>query len=239
MDHTQLRHSIPLNEVTAVARKRKSKRPNAGLFTIFTAPRNFHFDARTEEEADQWVYQIRSAAKVDNYEDVLGSSDEEGETVTEQPAVRTARKASVASKPPTHPPHGAFGASVGSFSSISSIGAANFPGSSISLSLPVPNEAIGKPNSSRSNGAADADAEVEQERVLRNGKLYLLKSKGGVKKWKPVWAVLRPKSMAIYPNDKVSIDSGTYLQSTRANEESGIFTTAYHTIPVYSQRGGH
>jgi len=29
-----------------------------------------------------------------------------------------------------------------------------------------------------------------------------LKSKGGVKKWKPVWAVLRPKSLAIYPNEQ-------------------------------------
>jgi hypothetical protein len=150
------------------------------------------------------VYQIRSAAKVDNYEDVLGSSDDDGENVPDQPAARTARKASATSKPPNQPPHGAFGASVGSFSSISSVGAANFLGSSISLSLPVPNEAINKPSSSRSNGAVDAEAEVEQERVLRNGKLYLLKSKGGVKKWKPVWAVLRPKSMAIYPNDKVS-----------------------------------
>jgi hypothetical protein len=44
---------------------------------------------------------------------------------------------------------------------------------------------------------------VEEERVLRNGKLYLLKSKGGVKKWKPVWAVLRAKSLAIYPNEQV------------------------------------
>ena len=48
-----------------------------------------------------------------------------------------------------------------------------------------------------------AEAEMDQERVLRNGRLHLLKGKGGVKKWKPVWAVLRAKSLAIYPNEQV------------------------------------
>jgi len=131
----------------------------------------------------------------------LGSSEDEGEmSAGPGPAPISSRKVSASSKPPHHHshPHGAFGASVGSFSSISSAGAANFPGSSISLSiLPETDEGAARTNPLRS-----AETEVDPERVLRNGKLYLLKSKGGVKKWKPVWAVLRPKSMAIYPNEQ-------------------------------------
>jgi hypothetical protein len=197
-EHTRLRHSIDLSDITAVARKRQTKRPNAALFTIFTPPRNFHFDARSEEEADQWVYQIRSAAKVDDWESWLGTSDDEGETNTGNVSTQTGRKVSTSSRVPHQ---GAFGASVGSFSSISSAGAANFPGSSVSLSISAAIEGAARSEALRSVSAAAV--EVHQERVLRNGKLYLLKSKGGVKKWKPVWAVLRPKSLAIYPNEQV------------------------------------
>ena len=202
-EHTKIRHSIPLSDITAVARKRQQKRPTAALFTIFTPPRNFHFDARSEEEADRWVYLIRSAAKVDDWESGIGSSEDEGETTTEIPVAQMGRKVSGASRVPHHGHgQGPFGASVGSFSSISSVGAANFPGSSLSLSVPPTNETarLGPLRS-----VSVAEAEVDQERVIRNGRLFLLKSKGGVKKWKPVWAVLRPKSMAVYPNEQASI----------------------------------
>jgi hypothetical protein len=40
------------------------------------------------------------------------------------------------------------------------------------------------------------------ERVVYHGKLLLLKSKGGVRAWKHVWAVLRPKSLALYKNEE-------------------------------------
>jgi len=215
-----------------VARARKSKRPAAALFTIFTPPRNFHFDAKSEGEADQWVYQIRYAAKIDEWESGLGSSEDEAELspgrASAPPKSHMARAVSASSKPPPpiHP-HGAFGASVGSFSSISSAGAANFPGSSISLSIPPQTiEGSAKPGPLR-----QTETQADQERVLRNGKLYLLKSKGGVKKWKPVWAVLRPKSMAIYPNEQVGNPAPT---SNATDGWIGILAHLNHTISVNS-----
>jgi len=41
-----------------------------------------------------------------------------------------------------------------------------------------------------------------QKQLLYHGWLYLLKSKGGVRQWKSVWAVLRPKALALYKNEE-------------------------------------
>jgi hypothetical protein len=40
------------------------------------------------------------------------------------------------------------------------------------------------------------------ERVVCHGWLYVLKSKGGVRQWKKVWLVLRPKGLAFYKSDE-------------------------------------
>jgi hypothetical protein len=210
-EHTQLRHSIPLSEVSAVARRRKDtkRRPSSdGLFTIYTPPRNFHFDARTEKEAEAWIDQIRSAARIDTYETALATSGDE--TDANAGAV-AGSSGSVPKNVLSGTTQGTidgqepYGVSVGSFSSISSFGAANFPRSSLSLSLSPGESSNPKSEATRSRSVSQAVAEVDQERVARDGWLYLLKSKGGVKKWKPVWAVLRFKTLSIYPNEQVSL----------------------------------
>ncbi len=191
--------------MTAVARRRQTKRSRAAVFTIFTPARNFHLDTRDEALADAWVDAIRAAARVDEWEEsALASSEDDGE-----PAA-VAAAAPAASAPRTIPgrrPSSSVGQpvlapealSAGSFSSISSLGAANFPGSAFSLANVTDPPRLGPRTMSA------AEAEVDRERVLRNGRLHLLKGKGGVKKWKPVWAVLRAKSLAIYPNEQVRL----------------------------------
>ncbi|KAK4546459.1 hypothetical protein LTR36_002136 [Oleoguttula mirabilis] len=42
----------------------------------------------------------------------------------------------------------------------------------------------------------------DAERVIYHGWLYLLKSKSGVRQWKKVWMVLRPKALALYKNEE-------------------------------------
>ncbi len=44
----------------------------------------------------------------------------------------------------------------------------------------------------------------DEERVVWHGYLLALKSKGGVRQWKRLWAVLRPKNLAFYKNEEVS-----------------------------------
>lgn len=41
----------------------------------------------------------------------------------------------------------------------------------------------------------------EEERVVYHGWIYLLKSKSGVRQWKKVWLVIRPKGLALYKNE--------------------------------------
>jgi hypothetical protein len=181
---------------------------------VFTSERNFHFDASSDKIADGWVDQLRISARIDQWDSGMGTSEEEGDAVEEP--VQTAATGTL-SDPRRIPVQrstsisgqaqalGPYGTPVGSFSSISSFGAANFPGSSASLTVPGSSPertaSMARPTPQRTTSAV----EVDQERVLRNGRLILLKSKGGVRKWKPVWAVLRLKSLAIYPNEDVSL----------------------------------
>ena len=41
------------------------------------------------------------------------------------------------------------------------------------------------------------------ERVIWHGHLLYLRTKGGVRQWKKLWVVLRPKNLAFYKNDEV------------------------------------
>ncbi|KAL8857527.1 MAG: hypothetical protein Q9178_005855 [Gyalolechia marmorata] len=42
----------------------------------------------------------------------------------------------------------------------------------------------------------------DNERVIWHGYLLILKSKGGVRQWKKLWTVLRPKNLAFYKNEE-------------------------------------
>lgn len=42
----------------------------------------------------------------------------------------------------------------------------------------------------------------DDARVITHGWIYLLKSKSGVRHWKKVWMVLRPKALALYKNEE-------------------------------------
>ncbi|MCJ1394836.1 hypothetical protein MMC18_007716 [Xylographa bjoerkii] len=44
--------------------------------------------------------------------------------------------------------------------------------------------------------------EKDAERVIWHGYLLCLKSKGGVRQWKKLWVVLRPKNLAFYKNEE-------------------------------------
>ncbi|KAI9698677.1 MAG: hypothetical protein M1836_003787 [Candelina mexicana] len=45
------------------------------------------------------------------------------------------------------------------------------------------------------------DIGIDAERVVRQGHLHFLNSKGRVRQWKYLWAVLRPKHLALYKNE--------------------------------------
>jgi hypothetical protein len=46
------------------------------------------------------------------------------------------------------------------------------------------------------------DTIPDDERVVYHGWLYILKSKGGVRQWKKMWVVLRPRGLAFYKTEE-------------------------------------
>lgn len=59
-----------------------------------------------------------------------------------------------------------------------------------------------RPSIPRNPSQLSTSAATGEERVVYHGWLHLLKSKGGVRQWKTLWAVLRPKSLALYKNEE-------------------------------------
>jgi hypothetical protein len=57
---------------------------------------------------------------------------------------------------------------------------------------------LGARNASQMSGF---NVELDPERVVWQGHLLYLKSKGGVRQWKDLWVVIRPKSFALYKDD--------------------------------------
>lgn len=73
--------------------------------------------------------------------------------------------------------------------------AVQHPSTSTELARP----SIGMRNASQASGFSP-DAITDPERVVWQGYLYLLRSAGGVKQWKDLWVVVRPRNIAIYKN---------------------------------------
>lgn len=60
-----------------------------------------------------------------------------------------------------------------------------------------------RPNAARNASQMSVlDATTDAERVIRHGWLHCLKTKGGVKQWKKLWVVLRPKNISFYKNEQ-------------------------------------
>lgn len=53
--------------------------------------------------------------------------------------------------------------------------------------------------------SSNLQMEQDEERVIWQGYLLCLKTKGGVRQWKRLWVVLRPKNLAFYKNEEVGL----------------------------------
>ncbi|KAF2743241.1 PH domain-like protein [Sporormia fimetaria CBS 119925] len=217
-DETRLRHQIALADLTAVARQKDTKKKKENVFGLFSPARNYHLSASTEGDAEEWVDLIRTAARIDEEDDEMillspsgtksffsgfgklaprenvGSSSSEAE-----PAFRSAAVTSPENIPPGRRASHALqysGNEHGSFSDFSDTGGglqARFQRSSVSLHRPSQQQNVSQ--------MSNLNTLPDDERVIYHGWLYVLKSKGGVRQWKKVWVVLRPKALGLYKND--------------------------------------
>ncbi|CAK1361910.1 hypothetical protein CB0940_02768 [Cercospora beticola] len=261
---SKLRHAVNLSELTAVARQKDPKRQNKHVFGLFSPSRNFHLEAATEKEAQEWVEAIRLQARMDQKEEemylaspsganasyrgfersidanlspsandvVSGYSSSDAEALnTTQVLPRTRDRASMNMtnnrKSSAIEYSGAEHGSCSDFSDWGGGPAARMSALSLSHSeirpstgntqqiSPVYGQAPGRPsmgvrnpsqvsgiNLGSEEGVKKQAVADDPERVIYHGWIYLLKSKSGVRQWKKVWMVLRPKQLAVYKNEE-------------------------------------
>lgn len=221
-DETKLRHQINLSEITAVARQRDSKKKMDHVFGIFSPARNYHLGATTDKEAQEWVDLIRAEARINEDEgemtimspsggksaftgfdrgkkEKLASSSSEAEP---RPSSSIAPETMHSARRPSQ----ALNYSGNEYGSISDMDfgdlsdTGGFQGSV--NSLPRNNSQHTSQQVGNTSQQSNIGTTPDDERVVYHGWLYVLKSKGGVRQWKRVWVVLRPKCLAIYKNDQ-------------------------------------
>ncbi|KAG7128236.1 putative PH domain-containing protein PB16A4.02c like [Verticillium longisporum] len=67
----KLRHKINLSDLTAVALLRDPKQKRKHVFGCFSPAKNYHFQAKDDNDAQQWVDLIRTYARIDEEEEEL------------------------------------------------------------------------------------------------------------------------------------------------------------------------
>ncbi|KAL7928894.1 hypothetical protein V8C35DRAFT_206388 [Trichoderma chlorosporum] len=67
----KLRHHLYLSDLSAVAILRDPKHKRKNLFGLFSPSRNFHFEAPTAQDAQEWVDLIRKIARLDEEEEEM------------------------------------------------------------------------------------------------------------------------------------------------------------------------
>ena len=252
-EETKLRHKIVLSDVTAIARQNDPKGKAKHVFAVFSPSRNFHFEAKSNEEAQDWIEQIRREARIDHDEEQMSLASPGGAksmysgferhgasgprtTVTDyssSDAEMFVPQRTPIRKPQASPIHEArrpsatldySGPEYGSFSDLSDAGPAARM-STLSLaqmepqvklvntentnteavygnSQPLPKGPIQEAESRNRDLQANLVRLQNAERVVCQGWLYLLKTTSGVRQWKKLWMVLRPKALAMYKNEE-------------------------------------
>jgi hypothetical protein len=61
---------------------------------------------------------------------------------------------------------------------------------------------LGTRNLSQMSDINSPNSQADPERVIRQGWLHVLKTSGGIRQWKTLWTVLRPKNLSFYKDDR-------------------------------------
>ncbi|RFU27270.1 hypothetical protein B7463_g9068, partial [Scytalidium lignicola] len=235
-NESKLRHKIQLSDLTAVAILKDPKQKRQNVFGLFSPSRNYHLEAASRNDAEEWVDLIRREARTEEEEEELllaspplnmggiyGSLDSAmNHQNEEQEHKHNERLYSSSPEPQDHIPQAQrpsgpggqrrqshtieySGNEMASHSDLSDVEARS-PGTSHG---PIPEEpcdgtqegsrpTLGSRNVSQASGF---NAELDPERVVWQGYILYLRSKGGVRQWKDLWAVIRPRNFALYKNE--------------------------------------
>jgi PH domain len=228
--------------LTAVALLKDPKQKRQNVFGLFSPSRNYHLEAKTKKDAEEWVELIRKEARIEEEEEEMflaspganvtgsyGGFEDEMQKQRDEQQAQEERLASSSPEPgesgeplPRLPkPRAAMansqrrpsrtleysGNELGSHSDLSD---ADHHPTLEAPTNPIPEESLavrpsnpGRPILGGRNVSQMSVSNVEQdpERVVWQGYLLYLRSKGGVRQWKDLWAVLRLKNLALYKDE--------------------------------------
>ncbi|KAL8980754.1 MAG: hypothetical protein Q9205_004261 [Flavoplaca limonia] len=224
----RLHKQISLSDLNAVALVRDRKGRREHLFGLYTPARNYHFQAKDERDAKAWVELIRQEARLDEEEErlVIPSSlqiNDEHTLHSNPHIVEQDRFASSSPEPidiPTILSTTRDGTKIRRPSAHNLDYSGDDLGHQSDWSDAQPNQAslVSRklrppsfdsaaispvPQGTARNASQSGGLNIQDdERVVWHGYLLILKSKGGVRQWKKLWTVLRPKNIAFYKNEE-------------------------------------
>lgn len=234
---TKLRYQIHLSDLTAVTLLKDPKQKRDNVFGLFTPSRNYHLQAPTKQDAQEWVGMIRKDAKIDKEEEdmfLAGPLARSASPGGFRSIISSAFGAAsggrdvdggLSSSPETYgPPEPRFGDEARRRKS-STLDSSGMSGNEAPSQSDMSDAETHKPvatstnpvtgnrsgsqvsilniiNSGDKSHALNGPATGQDpDRVVWQGWLWLMKSKGGVKQWKDMWAVLRPRNLILYKDE--------------------------------------
>lgn len=235
----KLRYQVHLADLNAVTFLKDPKHKRQNVFGLFSPSKNFHFQARTLQDAREWVDLIRKDARLAEEEEEMFLASPLGQSLSptapqpipsnamtvidEQIGSLPERFLSSSPEALGAPAPGflghrdssvvdSSGGEIASHSDMSDtdlqrIGGSSmesqmFPGQLDVGSIPAAASIPYRPTAQRSASQVSvANQEQELDRVIWQGWLWQLKSKGGVKQWKDMWAVLRRRNLILYKDE--------------------------------------
>lgn len=228
---TKLRHKIYLSDLTAVTLLKDPKHKRENVFGLFSPSKNFHFQAPNTDEAREWVEVIRKDARIEEEEEEMflaspnvrrgsfmppGSFDEgpgrilpdHDRYISSSPEpvdLHTTgfRRSSYHRRRPstTVESSGLSCNEIASHSDFSDVDIQRIQGVSIE-SLAVQSPPVSAVSGSRpSVSVRHSSYDQDPDRIIWQGWLWWLRSKGGVRQWKNCWGVLRPRNLILYKDE--------------------------------------
>ncbi|KAK3374929.1 hypothetical protein B0H63DRAFT_260995 [Podospora didyma] len=241
----KLRHKIYLSDLTAVTllKDPKNKRPN--VFGLFSPSKNYHFQASTLRDAQEWVNMIRNDARIEEeeeemflaspavqkrfFKDIPFPNFESNRAVAEMERMASSSPEPLEPPKRTFPPYtrrpshvdssGMSGTELASHSDFSDSEVQRFPGTSfesLAVQSPPLHSTLTRPELGATNASqvSGINLEHDPDRVIWQGWMWFLRSKGGVRQWKKSWAVLRPRNFILYKDEtEYSVLFLVYLSS--------------------------
>ncbi|RDA93329.1 hypothetical protein CP533_0345 [Ophiocordyceps camponoti-saundersi (nom. inval.)] len=228
---TKLRRQVYLSDLTAVAFLKDPKHKRENVFGLFSPSRNFHFQAPTPADAREWVDLIRKDARIEEEEtelilaspparsmspagrgrDVVLSSSPEMYV----PIATAGRRESsfvdwsglsgnemlshsdFSDNEGQQPRGGSLESLAVRLPHGEGVFVSSAPANRSASQLSILNDK--NKNSNRNHSSSKVDQVLD--RVVWQGWLWIMRSKGGVRQWKDMWAVLRPRNLILYKDE--------------------------------------